>query len=96
MDFMYLVENLTEEGLLIAAMTAAVMGPVLNDTIAYTTDRKTFRNAHHAYSARPSLLADLANRGRVAVLLGVSADVLVDSPLTLADLALSHGCLLCP
>ncbi|BDB41229.1 hypothetical protein Mkiyose1384_39540 [Mycobacterium kiyosense] len=63
MDFMYLVENLTEEGLLIAAMTAAVMGPVLNDTIAYTTDRKTFRNAHHAYSARPSLLADLANRG---------------------------------
>ncbi|KQH75360.1 acyl-CoA dehydrogenase [Mycobacterium gordonae] len=60
MGFMNLVQNLPQERLSIAVTAAAVMESVLNDTIAYTTDRKAFGVPIKSFQHTRFTLAELA------------------------------------
>ncbi|SLC77224.1 acyl-CoA dehydrogenase [Mycobacteroides abscessus subsp. massiliense] len=63
--FIYLMKNLPQERMSIAVMAAAAMESVLEETIAYTTERKAFGKPIKSFQNSRFLLAELATDATV-------------------------------
>ncbi len=88
--FVHLMDNLPQERLSIGVVAAAAMASVLEQTIAYTKDRKAFGKPISSFQNTRFVLAELATEAQVAqVFIDRCIELLNEDKLTVQEAAMA-------